>query len=461
MPFIDYYLTSDVEITKDKLSETELTRKLLKKVDLGSDNRTWNRKQLKSLKLLLCNAITYMNEDNGVFLYSRKKKQIPTQFNPLDIDYSSLFFVIDKLVEGKVITGIKSQPRTKGTNPKKLSEFKVTQELIDLAISLGINRTTIKPIANFHVRLRDTVINENLEFQYDEYTRHVEMVMSDYCQYLNQHNTLLITENYDLETGEGLKDLGSRGQKIHLWRNYKNCDEHDKYKTDIDKLYFIETNPNFLFGGRSGGYWQGRKGDDREYILIDGQKVGKADFPCSHINLCYKHETNNWYQQETYEELKSDGYEQGDAYIVSSKIPRDITKKMVQLMFNIKGRRSVSKSFNDWLKNEAKPNLVKAYEKAGYSNDEIMDLIEKKHSPIVDYFYKGSLAGQIIQWEEANLMHQMAYQFQKGYDFVCLTVYDELIVPEEHVSMVKDFMFSSGHHDIYSQVSLMSQIKNM
>ena len=64
MPFIDYYLTSDVEITKDKLSETELTRQILKRVELGSDNRTWNRKQLKALKLLLCNAITYINEDN-------------------------------------------------------------------------------------------------------------------------------------------------------------------------------------------------------------------------------------------------------------------------------------------------------------------------------------------------------------------------------------------------------------
>ena len=52
MPFIDYYLTSDVEITKDKLSETELTREILKRVDLGSDNRTWNRKQLKALKLV-------------------------------------------------------------------------------------------------------------------------------------------------------------------------------------------------------------------------------------------------------------------------------------------------------------------------------------------------------------------------------------------------------------------------
>ena len=458
MPFVDYYLTSDVEITKDKLSESELTKSLFQEVDLGSDNRTWNRKQLKALKLLLCNVVTYPKEDNGVFLYSRKKRQTPTQFNPLDIGYRSLFFVIDKLIDGRVISGFNAPPRTKGTNPKRLSELHVTQQVLDLAYSLGINKTTVRTIANFHVRLRDTKSNENLEFQYDEYTRHVEMVMSEYCHYLNQHNILLSTDDYE---EKGFTDLGARGGKIHLYRNYRNYADGDKYKDDIDKLFFVEGNPNFLLGGRSGGYWQGSKGDDREYILIDGQKVGKADFPCSHVNLCYRHETNNWYQTETIDELKEDGREMEDAYMVSSKIHRDLTKKMVQLMLNIKGRRAVSKAFNDWLKNEAKPNLVKAYEKAGYSNAEIMDLIEKEHRPIVEYFYKGALAGQIIQWEEANLMHQMAYQFQKSYDFPCLTVYDELIVPEEHLAMVKDFMFSSGGHEVYSQVSLMNQIKNL
>ncbi|URQ67148.1 hypothetical protein M9C83_02815 [SAR86 cluster bacterium] len=461
MPFIDYYLTSDIEITKDKLSETELTRKLLKNVDLGSDNRTWNRKQLKALKLLLCNAITYMNEDNGVFLYSRKKRQIPTQFNPLDIAYSSLFFVIDKLVEGKVITGIKAPPRTKGTNPKKLSEFKVTQDLVDLAISLGINKTTVRTIANFHVRLRDTVTNENLEFKHNEYTRHVEMLMSEYCHYLNQHNILFSTEDYDLETEEGLKDWGARGQKIHLYRNYKNYSDKENHKESLSKFYFVDVQIDFLLGGRSGGYWQGKKPDDRQHILIDGKEVGTADFPCMHLNLCYRQETNDWYQKETYKELKAEGREREDAYIVSEKIHRDIAKKMVQLMFNIKGRRAVSKTFNTWLKEEADIKLVIAHKKSRYTNIEIMELIERKHHTIIDYFYKGVVAGQIIQWEEANLLHEIANNFQKGYDFPCLTIYDELIVPKEELAMVKDFMFSSGHNEMYSKMSLMNQIKSM
>ena len=137
MPYIDYFLTSDTELTKDKLSESELTRSLTTKLDLGSDNRTWNQEHLKALKLILCNILTYLHEDKGVFLYSRKKKQIAHRFNPNDIKYSSLFFVIDKLVEAEILEGEIAPPRTKGKNPKKLSEFTVTQQVVDLAISLG------------------------------------------------------------------------------------------------------------------------------------------------------------------------------------------------------------------------------------------------------------------------------------------------------------------------------------
>ena len=67
MPYIDYFLTSDTELTKDKLSESELTRSLTTKLDLGKDNRTWNKTQLEALKLLLCNIVTYLHEQNGVF----------------------------------------------------------------------------------------------------------------------------------------------------------------------------------------------------------------------------------------------------------------------------------------------------------------------------------------------------------------------------------------------------------
>jgi len=472
MPYIDYFLTSDTELTKDQLSESELTRSLTTKLDLGSDNRTWNQEHLKALKLILCNIVTYLHEDKGVFLYSRKKKQRPHRFNPHDIKYSSLFFVIDKLVEAEILEGEIAPPRTKGKNPKKLSEFTVTQQVVDLAISLGISRLTVKTIDEFHVRLRDTETSETLEFEQNEYTLHTEALMVEYCSYLNKHNILLSREDYDLESGEGLTDLGLRGQPIHLYRNYRNYTEHKDYQKDIEKLFIEMDDPNFAFGGRSGGYWQGSRNqhrEDREFILIDGKKTKTADFPCSHLNLCYKQATKQWFQTETHKELVKQGREHEDAYVVGyPRVHRDLIKHMVMLMFNVKGRRAVSKVFNDWIgqKNKdesrnASDELVAEYAKLDYTNPELMDLIEAKHPRVKDYFYKGKLAGQIIQWHEANIMHHLADYFQRIYDFPVLTVYDELICPEEHQPMVKDFMFSTGHCELCEKNNLMSQIPHM
>ena len=108
-------------------------------------------------------------------------------------------------------------------------------------------------------------------------------------------------------------------------------------------------NQDFHYGGRSGGYWHEKDKYDRPTILINGKQTGTADFPCSHINLCYKHETNNWYQTETNSELIEQGRGDEDAYMVHPKLPRDVPKMMVQMMLNIKGRNAVSREFNNWI----------------------------------------------------------------------------------------------------------------
>ena len=474
MPYIDYFLTSDTDLTKDKLTESELTRSLTANLDLGKDNRTWSKSHLNALKLLLCNAVTHVNQDNNIYIYSRKKKTIPARFNPNEVGYRSLFYVIDKLVEAKILEGFIAQPRSKGNNPKQLSEFTVTQHFIDLAISLGINRQTVSTIAKFHVRLRDTLTDENLEFKDNEYTKHVEHQMSEYCYYLNAHNILLSTENYDLDTGKGITDYGLRGQPIHLYRNYRNYSDHKDYQEDLGKLFNDSgVDINFLLGGRSGGYWQGSKEqhtEDRDYILIDGKKTKKADFPCSHTNLCYREETGHWYQTETHEELLEEGRELEDAYVVAG-VPRKISKHMMMLMLNCKGRRAVSNVFNSWIeqKNDDDSDnatdeqvaLYNKHVKDKYTNVEIMKLLEAKHKPIKDYLYKGKLGGQIIQWVEANLMHHLAVYFQQAYNIPILTVYDELITWEEEQPMIKDFMFSTTDDELCSRLSLMKQIKNL
>ena len=56
MPEIDYHLTTLVEITKEDISNGT-PRALSRNLELGKDNRTWSKKQLKALTLILCNIV--------------------------------------------------------------------------------------------------------------------------------------------------------------------------------------------------------------------------------------------------------------------------------------------------------------------------------------------------------------------------------------------------------------------
>jgi len=467
MPVIDYFINSKIELTKDMISEG-LPRELTPKLELGKDNRTWNKAQLKALKLILCNIVSKPHTDMGIWLYSRKKgKNLPYRFNPSEVSNSSLITVIDSLVKAKILGGISAPPRKKGEPaPNLKSEFHVTQQVLDFAYSLGINKRTIYTESSFFVRLRERQTDENLEFDYDEYTTHIEMLMSEYNNYLNEHNILI---PYTAPSGEHtFAEYGKGGQYIHLYRNFRNYTDYYKdFGSDIENLWIEMNNYNFQFGGRSGGYWQSTPftRDDRKEIAIDGKKVLKADFPCCHINLCYLSDGLGWYQQATYKDLKLEGREEEDAYYIHN-VPRDIVKQMVLMMFNVKGRPAVSRVFNRWLKGtdpdrKATPEQVIAWKKCRMERLELVDTILKKHYKIKHYFLKGKLAGQIIQFEEANMIHHLAMSFIKQYDFPVITVYDELIVWQEEQPMVQDFMFSTRFCSICRKHSLMNQIKNL
>ena len=465
MPMLDYMIASEIELTKEMISDG-LPRELTPTLDLGKDNRTWNKEQLKALKLILCNIIINLskgNIDGGKFLYSRDKRQIPKRFNPNEVKYSSVLAVIDKLQDAKILGGKKHPPRKKGDvfdkdNPSKMSNFIATKQAIDFAISLGIDHLTIKPLNKDHVRLRELGKNPPpVEFEWDDWTKHIELLMARYNHYINKHCIILSTVNYE---SEGFSDFGHMGQEIHLHRNFRNYTSEEKFRNVIDEFWIEMDNPNFQFGGRSGGYWQHRKQKDREWIIVDGMKMKHCDYPAFHLQLCYLSDGLGWYQQETHDELKQEGREEEDAYYIHN-VPRDLVKQMVLLMFNCKGRKGTSLAWSNWLRDKAKPELVRAFEFCGLTALEIMKAIEKRHSRIKHYFYKGKLAGQVIQWEEANFIHHIAMSFIEQHDFIVLTVFDELIVPEEHYPMVKEFMYTMAGCEICKKYSLMSQIKNL
>ena len=471
MPHLDYYITTDVELNKDKLKQAELPL-LIPDLVLGQDNRTWNTKRLEALRLVLCNLVKWGHKDEGFFLYSRNKKTIPRMFNPFQVGYSSLYWVIDLLTQAKLITSDVAPPRTKGKKaPKLLSEFHATSQAIKFAKSLGITKDTIKEYERGYVRLREHDSQQILPHDWNTYARHTELEMVNYCSYLNEHSILESTEDYE---SKGIKEWGLHGEEIHLYRNYRNHAANPDLKGDLEKLW-IEEDINFSLGGRSGGYWHNSKPEDREFILIDGKKTTRADYPASHVNILYRHETNNWYQTETYKELKNEGRELEDAYCIPV-VDRVIGKKMLTIMLNCKGTSATSRVFNNWLykRNEneddnATDEDVELYQEAlkaiGAKKNFNMWLIGQlldKHYRIESYLMKGKVAGQIIQWVEANRMHHLANYFQQQYNFPALTVYDEFIVPEEHYPMVKEFMFTTSTAcEVCDHYSYLNQIKNL
>jgi len=464
MPYIDYFLTTspkEPKLTKEILSVTlDITDIAPLLMLYGKDKRKWNKQHLKTLSLILCNVVKYHHQDGGVFLYSRQnRKKIPTSFNQNDIGFSSLFWVLDELHKADLIDDIHAEPRQRGIT----SQFTIKPRLLKLASDLGFTRKSTELIDDKHVRLRDKDGKERLEFEGNAYTEYLEELMTRYCKHLNKQSIML--KNSDV-SNEGIIEYGDKlkGEHIHLYRSFRKYTDDKELLPEINNLNSSITNPNFNFYGRSGSYWMDSHNalkEDRKTILINGKRTATADFPCSHINLCYRHETGDWLQRETYKELKEQGRELEDAYMVSPTVHRSVIKLLVMMMFNIKSKSAVSRKFNEALDEDTNADIKYERMNTNYSNVQLIDLVLMKHIKIKDYFLKGKLAGGIIQFEEANLMFNIADQFIREHKITTLTVHDELIVEEKHQPMVKEFMYSSGYSEICSKYSLMYKIKHM
>ena len=456
MPTIDYFLTVPVELTKKDLEYKSKVPLLVPDLDLGKDNRTWNKKQLEALKLLLCNCVKHGHRDDGVFFYSRDKNfKVPVQFNPNRISNTSLITVIEALTKSKLLESFKAPARIKGVPKQNLtSTFTCTPQIIFFAESLGITKESMQEEGvRYHVRLRTLKPNDDLlEYKPTTFTAHIEQISQWYNHQLNELDIMVGEQWSEADARHGaFKHFGEKigGERIHLYRNYRQWSQHKDFKLIEDTL-FLEDNPDFLFGGRTGGYWQSTSKEDRPTLHINGNKTVYIDIPCCHLNLIYLFETGNWLQTETYDELKEEGREEDDAYRILD-IDRDVVKHTVMLMLNMKASGAVTRGVNQWL---AQNGLFTERKVA-----DIQKMITMKHHKIADYFYKGVLAGQIYQWLEANFVNYLAYTFTKTYDVPTLTVYDAFIVEEEHEELVKEFMYTTAIPELYDRISLMPHIK--
>ena len=364
---------------------------------------TFTKAQLKAFKCVLCNVVEY--EGNPILFNLRNQRNVPKQFNPQQIGHKPLVAVLTKLSHNGLLKLEKGTPwYTKEEDgdfkDRKLSSFIPNEQLMLLAESAGITKESIEETIRSHVVLRDGRKNV-LEYQPTLYTQHIEQLMGDYCDYLNQQRISV--------DGEPI-------ERIFLPRMYKDWNGDG----------------SFLFGGRSHHPFMSLSPTKRRRIKINGQATVSVDYPASVPNILYQAITG----QRLYPE---------DPYQIKG-IHRDIVKQYVNTMMNNSNRNSADKVVGTWLKIEATQSEQDAHAKAFArfrSRDAIMDAVLERNKPIRNCFFQGKATGQHYAWLETNLVFEVA-RYAVRWDIPALTVHDEFIVPEENEDGMNELLYTVG-----------------
>lgn len=401
MPYLNLHLTSDKLIAKEDL--TNLTNLKSK----------WTQKQLLALETWLCNFVSY--PDKEILFTLKNIETIHERHNPKRIGNRPIVAAIKALEQADYIKISKGIPRW-AEEPAKLSSVVATDKVLALAEQLNITPKTTKELTpKSHVRMRTVGKGKKSECAYKDtdYTRHVEQLMREYCEYLN---------SYHITCGDiGFSD-------IHLYRNYQAR----------------RGNNFFQFGGRSGGYWMSLKRNERPNIKINNKPTVSCDYPFSQTNILYHQVTGKWKDAED------------DAYAlegIDNKY-RPIIKTMTNIMYNTSWQ-GVAQAVRNYFK-EQEPDLEPMLDEllANNTYDDIKEKIITKHKPINHLFCCGADFGQVYAFIEANNVFEVAVEAcRRGVP--CLTVHDEFIVRKEDEGIMWELMYSTYvDKDIYKHIDL-------
>ena len=368
---------------------------------------TFTKAQLKAFKCILCNVVKYGR--NPILFSLRNERNVPKQYNPQQIGHKPLVAVVKKLQSNGLLKLEKGSPwYTKEDDgdfaERKLSSFIPNEKLTLLAESAGITKESVEETIRRHVVLRDA--KENLiEYQPTPYTRHIEQLMGDYCDYLNKQRVTLEDEPI-----EG----------FFLTRKYQDCGGDG----------------SFLYGGRSFHSFMRLPKEKRAKIKINGHPTVSVDYPASVPNILYRVVAGKWIHPEDPYEVKG--------------IPRAIAKQYANIMLNTANKRSTSGAIGKWLNNQATKREQEAHTKLlerFRNRNAVMDAILERNEPIKNCFFQGKAMGQHYAWLEANLVFEVA-RYAVRWDIPALTVHDEFIVPEENEDGMNELLYTVVLDDV-------------
>ena len=170
------------------------------------------------------------------------------------------------------------------------------------------------------------------------------------------------------------------------------------------RLYRVFNHSRFDRGGRFyGGWWQTIKAAKRGHILIDGEETEEVDYSAMHCRMCYDLSGKSL-------PLDNDPYT-----MPGLENLRDAVKFGFLVLINLsKGQRGIA------------PDKVKEMIKGKMSFRNLLVAIERKHSPMREWFRSGK--GTQLQWLDSQVAESvMGYFVSRGVP--CLPIHDSFIVP--------------------------------
>jgi len=442
MPYLDLTIYTAKETRVDG---EQFTREVLEDSlsILAPDLPIYKKTQLRALWIVLLNVA---RKPKAIFLYSRSKQEKHPEFtaNPRGLSNNSIRSVIDTLAKANYIEHTKGESRydkEKDTwsYESKMSSFKATPVLLGLISNLGLAvedhpdeihsmfpnglvelfEPNIYKWDVIRHRKKRTYTGKQIPYKPNDFTKAVNKEMEDYCRFLNEADIVFKGERY--------KDIQlTRKFRRHSWSN------------------------PFIFGGRTGGYWNEIPKEDYQELTINREAIVEIDYPYSQTNMVYHMVTGKFLEPD-------DGY---DAYqIVGCETKyRSVIKVIINLMYG-NSERGVTKAVTDRINENAKKGKKEDLEtkqlhlelreelttnpKGSANWQPLYQAIQKKHEPIKHMFFLPPAIAQIGAWYETHMVFAVAINATR-LGCVTITKHDAFLVGQSNEELIKDYRYTTG-----------------
>lgn len=368
------------------------------------------KEQYVALELILLNLYEY----DSILIPRANKGFGATRYNPHNVGYAAVNTVLNQLDEAGFIE----------------------QEIgnIQFCSEKGTTKTRTKITATDLIK---DFLTKNGEWYRHEghcffYTGNVEIIN------LNLETIILRKDNKDKALLDYIDNDWTRAARDQLQRYNAFMDSYfieapayngDEFYSSTGervtrKFISLPNHEEFKFGGRAYASWCDLKKETRKRLLIDGCEVIEKDFQASSINTLYIHETEQ-------------SYSEGDPYhliIRDMTVPREITKKVSNLILFVRDKRSLKSALENHYSNcEASAPEVVMYQycKASIGIDPIIEEFMLKHQTISRYFLQGKEMGLYVQFLESERVMSVVGELISQ-EIPVLTVYDSFIVQAWH-----------------------------